>query len=101
MSRRVRTVLPLVCLPLSVTFAIAQTAPPSVTNPSPAQAQANPVATIHAGTELVVVDVVATDSKQNAVHGLKASDFTVLENGSAQQVIVAKLAPLQSTAGAR
>jgi VWFA-related protein len=78
MPRRARTILTLVLLPLSVTFAVAQTAP---------QPASNPVATIQAGTQLVVVDVVATDSKQNAVHGLKASDFTVLENGSAQQVI--------------
>ncbi|HXE07584.1 MAG TPA: VWA domain-containing protein, partial [Acidobacteriaceae bacterium] len=77
MPRCACTVSPLVCLLLSIPCAIAQTAPQG----------ASPVATIQAGTQLVVVDVVATDSKQNAVHGLKASDFTVLENGSAQQVI--------------
>jgi hypothetical protein len=53
MPRRVRTILTLVLLPLSVTFAIAQTAP---------QSASNPVATIQAGTQLVVVDVIATDA---------------------------------------
>jgi len=44
------------------------------------------VATIHARTNLVVVDVVVTDSKKNPVHGLQKSDFTLMEDGKLQVV---------------
>ncbi|HEY6250481.1 MAG TPA: VWA domain-containing protein, partial [Candidatus Angelobacter sp.] len=37
-------------------------------------------------TRLVVVDVVATDSKGLPVSGLESIDFTVLENGAAQKI---------------
>lgn len=39
-----------------------------------------------ASTRLVVVDVVVTDSKGQAVKGLKVEDFTVLENGIPQKI---------------
>lgn len=54
--------------------------------PMPAQnaAQQQPIATLHAGTQLVVVDVVVQDKNGNPVHGLKASDFALTENGAAQ-----------------
>jgi len=45
-----------------------------------------PAATIHAEADLVVVDVVVTDAKKNAVHGLAAADFTLLENGHEQTI---------------
>jgi VWFA-related protein len=48
------------------------------------QQLSNGVATIHAYSNLVVVDVVVSDAKKNPVHGLKASDFTLLENGKPQ-----------------
>jgi VWFA-related protein len=37
-------------------------------------------------TQLVVVDVVVTDNKQNPVHNLTASDFTVFENGAPERI---------------
>jgi VWFA-related protein len=42
--------------------------------------------TLHARGDLVVVDVVVNDAKRNPVHGLKASDFTLLEDKVSQQV---------------
>ena len=47
-----------------------------------------PAITIRANTRLVVVDVVVTDKKGQAVTGLKAEDFTVEENGKKQKVSV-------------
>jgi len=40
--------------------------------------------TLRTNTRLVVVDVVATDSKGQAVPDLKAEDFTLLEDGKPQ-----------------
>src|ERR1700679_722074 len=51
-----------------------------------AQAPPGTVSTIKANAQLVVVDVVVTDSKGTAIHNLKASDFTVQESGAQQQV---------------
>jgi VWFA-related protein len=45
-------------------------------------------ATIHTNTDLVVVDVVATDARQNAVHHLTANNFTILEDGKPQTLKV-------------
>ncbi|MGE5325261.1 MAG: VWA domain-containing protein [Actinomycetota bacterium] len=42
--------------------------------------------TLKRATRLVVVDVVATDSKGHPVTDLKAEDFTVLENGTPQKI---------------
>ena len=42
--------------------------------------------TIKTTTRVVLLDVVATDKSGKPVHGLKAHDFTVLEDGKAQQV---------------
>jgi VWFA-related protein len=50
-------------------------------NPTP-----QPIPTIKAHTQLVIVDVVVTDSHQNPVHNLKAADFTLLENKDPQQI---------------
>jgi len=44
------------------------------------------VPTLKANTRIVVVDVVVTDQKQNAVHNLKASDFTLLEKDQPQAI---------------
>ena len=41
---------------------------------------------IKANTRLVIVDVVATDSKNQPVTDLEAKDFTVLENGNEQRI---------------
>jgi VWFA-related protein len=45
-----------------------------------------PVPTIRAYSNLVVIDVVVNDSQGNPVHGLKAADFTLLENNQPQTV---------------
>jgi VWFA-related protein len=61
----------------------AQTQPQAT---SLASASTDEITTLHAHTNLVVVDVVVTDSKHNPIHGLKASDFTLLENNKPQQI---------------
>lgn len=47
-----------------------------------------PTITIRANTRLVVVDVVVTDKKGQAVTGLKPEDFTLEENGKKQKISV-------------
>ena len=83
-------------LTLSLTICLsAQTQPAQdqAPQPQPSQnqtAQAQPVhesATVmRATTRMVVVDVVATDRSGNPITDLKPEDFTVLEDGSPQQV---------------
>jgi VWFA-related protein len=45
-----------------------------------------PITTIKARTNLVVIDVVVTDNKQNPIHGLAATDFTLTEDGVPQRI---------------
>jgi VWFA-related protein len=45
-----------------------------------------PVTTLHATSKLVLVDVVVTDSKQDPIHHLAASDFTLMEDGHPQAI---------------
>ncbi len=47
-------------------------------------AAAPPPVSLHSEADLVLVDVVITDSARNPVHGLKAADLTLLENGHEQ-----------------
>jgi len=49
-------------------------------------AEPAPTTTIHASSDLVVVDVTVTDSQQNPVHHLTAGDFKILEDGHLQTV---------------
>ena len=65
----------MLCLPLCGSGS-GQTAP----------ASGAPVTTIRTSSDLVVVDVVASDSQQNPVHKLTSADFTVLEDGKPQTV---------------
>ena len=70
---------------------IAQTATPATPTPPAASsaskpAPAAPVATLKAAAQLVVVDVVVTGGGQKLVHGLKASDFALTENGVPQVI---------------
>src|ERR1700733_7973150 len=72
------------------TLAAAQTqqAAPAAQQPASAtqQSSQSAIATLRAGTQLVVVDVVVTDKNQKPVHGLKASDFTLTEENVPQLV---------------
>jgi len=72
----------------------ANTAPPSAAvgqAPQPAQQAAEATAppdlpVFRTQTELVLMDVSVTDAKGAPVRGLKASDFTMLEDGKAQPI---------------
>ena len=68
------------------TVAAAQTQQPTPAAQQPAANRPQPsqsgVATLRAGTQLVVVDIVVTDKNQKPVHGLTASDFTLTEETS-------------------
>ena len=76
----------LLCLVTSA-VALGQSTPgASAAAAPPTQAPQNPVTTIKTSARLVVLDVVVKDGKGRPVHGLKASDFTVLE-GNAPQTI--------------
>jgi VWFA-related protein len=61
----------LVCVPIFMVAALAQTQKPTV---------------FRSTTDLVRVDVVVRDRDGNVVRGLKAADFVVLEEGRAQAV---------------
>jgi hypothetical protein len=50
----------------------------------PAQSAPAQPPTLHAITQLVVVDVVVAGEDRKPVHGLKASDFTLTEQGVSQ-----------------
>jgi VWFA-related protein len=72
---------------VATSASLAQSLPPAPSSVSAAPAQApGGITTLKAGTQLVIVDVVVTDSRQNPIHNLKASDFTLIENGSPQRV---------------
>ncbi|HEY4379664.1 MAG TPA: VWA domain-containing protein [Acidobacteriaceae bacterium] len=92
MFRRARIIRLLsVAAAATAAFATAQDSQPRAapTLSAPAQntqpqTQTSPITTLKANAQLVVVDVIVTDSKQQSVHDLKASDFTVHENGAPQ-----------------
>jgi VWFA-related protein len=83
-------------LALLLTGTIALTAAPVLARNAPSlpssasalrlQAASSPVPTLKAKAQLVVVDVVVTDANQAPVHNLKVSDFTALDNNSAQHI---------------
>jgi len=53
---------------------------------SPQQSPANPAATLHAETRIVLADITVTDRHGNAVHNLTASDFQVFDNNQPQHI---------------
>lgn len=57
-------------------------------HPQDEAAPTPPTPNFQMNANLVVLDVVATDEQGNPVRGLKASDFTVLENGRPQPVSI-------------
>jgi VWFA-related protein len=50
------------------------------------QQNSSPITTIRVNTNLVVIDVVVSDSQGNPIHGLKPTDFTLTENSKPQTV---------------
>jgi VWFA-related protein len=71
-----------IALVSSPLFAAAQAAP-AATQPA-----GQPQSTLRANADLVLVDVVVNDEKQNPVHHLGPGDFTILEDGKAQTLKV-------------
>jgi VWFA-related protein len=59
-----------------------ESAPPSASAPT----KSGSIPTFRASSRLVLVDVVATDKNGKFVHGLKASDFSVIEDGRPQRI---------------
>ena len=55
-------------------------------SPDASQDQQQPPATLSVTTHEVLLDVVVTDSSGHAITGLKASDFTVFEDGKPQAI---------------
>lgn len=77
---RYATVLSAVVLAALPCFAQIETQPATVNQPQ------QPTSTLRARAHLVIVDVVVEDKSHNAVRGLKASDFSLLEDKSLQQI---------------
>lgn len=73
--------LALLCL---VTPVFAQA--PAAQSPAPQTPPPSAGITLKARSQLVIVDVVVTDKHDNPIHGLKASDFTLLENDTPQTI---------------
>jgi len=59
-----------------------ESAPPSPSAPT----KSGSIPTFRASSRLVLVDVVATDKNGKFVHGLKATDFSVIEDGKPQRI---------------
>lgn len=68
---------------LAAALVPAQTQQPAPAAPAPAQAP-KPAVTLHASTQLVVVDVVVTDKNRKPIHGLKQADFALTEDNAPQ-----------------
>lgn len=60
--------------------------PAAMTQPGSRQPVSPEVTTLHEYSNLVVVDVVVSDAQGNPIHGLKPSDFSLLENNKPQTV---------------
>lgn len=92
-----------VVLTFAATVALATCSLAQQGAPSPAQQPASgPSAVLKIKTRLVVVDVVARDSKGAPVTDLKQEDFTVVEDGKEQKVRIfsfqhPETAPVQAT----
>ncbi len=67
------------------TLAVAQSPQADKAPPTP-QTPSTAVATLHSGTQLVVVDVVVTDKSHKPVHGLKEADFALTEDNLPQTI---------------
>lgn len=75
------------CLLLACPFAVFSFGATSAQQPaSGRQTPPAPVATLHTGTKLVVVDVVVRDKSGHPVHGLTREDFVLSEGGKQQEL---------------
>ena len=70
---------------LGLESATAPAAPAGAQNPSPPAAE-NPPVVIKAETNLVLVDVIATDKKGNYIKDLEKKDFHVFEDDAEQPI---------------
>jgi VWFA-related protein len=68
---------------LAALLVVLATAHPGAQSPQPA----DPVQTFRTGVDLVRLDVSVLDRNRRPIHGLRAEDFTVLENGKPQPVV--------------
>ena len=71
---------------LPIVLATLTALAPQVRSQQTPQPQSPSVTTLKANARIVVVDVVVTDNKDNPVHNLQASDFTLLEAGAPQTI---------------
>ena len=78
--------LALTVISLTSVAAAQNQPPPQTPAGTPSQQPSNPGVTLHAGTQLVIVDVVVTDKDHKPVHGLQQSDFTLTEENVAQLI---------------
>jgi VWFA-related protein len=77
----------LLCTTLALGVAAAAQAPQATPAPKLQTHQPDPpISTITAGTQLVVVDVTVQDNAGNPIHGLKPSDFHILEDKKSQTI---------------
>src|ERR1700726_1775269 len=67
-----------------LTFVNAQQPGPPATSQAASTGQAEAVPTIRTSSRLVLLDVIVTDHSGKFVPGLKATDFTVLEDNKPQ-----------------
>ena len=86
MHLRWRTLVPSVVFTILASGALLSVAAEQPGSVPQTSSQDSPLPTVRTNTRLVVVDVVATDSKGNPVPELKAEDFTVLEDGKPQKI---------------
>ena len=76
----------LVCVLLWTCVAVGQNTQPNPPAAATAGSPDKPVTTIRTTARLVVLDVVFKDAKGHPVHGLKASEFAVLEDNAPQTI---------------
>ncbi len=86
MSISIRNLALLSFLCFSSNFLAQSDSTPPAQN-APAQAKTESIPTFRTTVRRVVVDVVVRDSANRPVHGLKASDFIVAEDGQPQNIL--------------
>src|SRR5947209_2086107 len=77
---------------------IASAQPPQTQQQNAPAPAAKGVAKFEASSQLVVVDVTAKDKSGAPIKGLKASDFTITEDGKKQDIKVFEYQELEETA---